>query len=159
MATAKKTKAKIKKPAVKRVPTAQLEKEAAASAAKKHNAVAAKPSSAAVSAGSNEGKARRGRPPGSGTKGKPGRKPGQKSAGRPASSEWLYIVRAAAKVDDMGLPASDAPATAIDVMGPFPSEEAAQAAAIEQIGTNTDLEVTLFKDYKRGRPEVKVRLV
>ena len=157
MATAKKSKKVVKKPTVKRVSTAQLATEAATAAAKKPNAIAAKPNSAAVSDGANEGK-RRGRPPGSSNKGKPGRKPGQKTAGRQASTEWLYIVRAAAKNDELGLPASDSP-TAVDVMGPFASEETAQAAAIEQIGTNTELEVTLFKDYKRGRPEVKVRLV
>jgi hypothetical protein len=154
MATAKKT--KIKKPAVKRVSTAQLAAEAAAKKSVKAGVETAK--SAVVSDGANAGKRKPGRPPGSG-KGKPGRKPGQKSAGRPAATEFLYIVRPVVKDDEMGLPTSNVPATAIDVVGPFPSEEAAQTAAIEQIGTNTGLEVTLFRDYKRGRPEVKVRLV
>lgn len=140
--------AKSKKVAVKKVPVAQL------AAAAKSAAASAAP--AALPPGATAPK-RRGRPPGStnkakGTKGK---------VGRPAATEFLYVLRPVNALDEMGLPVEGkAPEpVAVEVRGPFPSEAEAQEAAIAEIGTDSNLEVTLFRDYKRGRPEVKVRLV
>ena len=47
----------------------------------------------------------------------------------------------------------------IEVIGPFASEEAAMADALGVIGTQNDVTVTLYRDYRTGSVEVRTRLV
>lgn len=142
MATAKKS---VKKPA-------------------KKNAVKAKAVNATTAADTDTlrnlvaapvGTRRRGRPPGSVNKNK---KAGKKPAGRPAATKFLYSlspVGSDSGDDGLGLTAP----VKIEVVGPFPSEEDAMGEALGQIGTRPDIEVTLYRDYRKGRVEVKTRLV
>lgn len=92
----------------------------------------------------------RGRPPGSKSKAKRG-------AGRPAATQFLYSLAQPAPVDDMGLP-DNAPKK-VEVIGPFNSEDAAIADAMAAIGAQSDIVVTLYRDYRTGTVEVKTRLV
>ena len=130
--------ATTKKAAVKKAPAAKKTPTALPTAP----AVAAVTIMAAV-------KKARGRPAGSTNK-----KSGKKSAGRPAATRFLYSVEAAA--DELGL---DAGPSKVDVVGPFSTEDAAMADALATVGSQTDLTVTLYRDYRAGKVEVKTRLV
>jgi hypothetical protein len=147
MATSKKSAAKIKKPArkiAKKVPVVQ--------AAPAPAAVKEPKSDVPVDALGNIGKKRgRGRPPGSKSK------TAKRGAGRPAATQFLYSLAQPAPVDDMGLP-DNAPKK-VEVIGPFNSEDAAIADAMAAIGAQSDIVVTLYRDYRTGTVEVKTRLV
>lgn len=142
--------AKSKKPAAKKAAAKPVK------AAPGKTAVApTKPVEAEVLPTVTSGK-KRGRPAGSSNKST--RKASGKGPGRAAATEFLYILREPAQLDEMGIPDASEPVE-INVRGPFASEEAAQTAAIAEIGANANLEVTLFRDYKRGKPEFRVRLI
>lgn len=95
----------------------------------------------------------RGRPAGSTNKRK-----GKKSAGRPAATRFLYSLAPVHAVDDgLGLNADEP--QKVGVVGPFDSEQAAMADALASIGSRSDIEVTLYRDYRKGTVEVKTRLV
>lgn len=135
MATTKKTAAK-KSTAAKKAPTA---------VAKASEVFRTEPA-AVVAPAVKKG---RGRPAGSTNK-----KSGKKSAGRPAATRYLYSVEAAP--DELGL---DSGPSKVDVVGPFPSEADAMADALSSVGSNDALTVTLYRDYRAGKVEVKTRLV
>lgn len=84
-----------------------------------------------------------------------GRKKGK--AGRKAAQEFLYSIRSRPSSDD-GL--DDEPvATSFVYVGPFASEAEATSAALEEVGGKKDIEIVVFRDFRRGTPETKVRLV
>lgn len=99
-------------------------------------------------------KAKRGRPTGSTNK-----KSGKKGAarGRPAATRFLYSLSPIQAVDDLGLNADEP--QKVGVVGPFDSEQAAMTDALASIGSRSDIEVTLYRDYRKGTVEVKTRLV
>lgn len=143
MATAKSKKSTAKKQVKKTVVTPKAETAA--------------PSPASVATATiDETPKRRGRPPGSRNK-SGNRSTGKKSAGRPAATEFLYSLSSViVPTDDLGL---GSPVRTGSVIGPFPDEAAAIEAAMAEIGTQTDIQVTLYRDYRKGMIEVKTRLV
>lgn len=144
MATAKKSAAKNKKPARRIAKKAPVVPVSAPVTATPRSDVAA-------DAVGSVGKKRRGRPPGSKSKA------AKRGAGRPAATQFLYSLAQPAPVDDMGLP-DNAPKK-VEVIGPFNSEDAAIADAMAAIGAQSDIVVTLYRDYRTGTVEVKTRLV
>lgn len=98
---------------------------------------------------------RRGRPAGSTSRrGKKGK------AGRKAAQEFLYSIRKIEASDDLGLDADEPKAQTLNYVGPFASEQEATKAALADIqGADGDYAIILFRDFRRGKPETKVRLV
>lgn len=137
MATAKKSAAK---------------KKAAPKIAKKAPVVAAETPRSDAVAREPVAKKKRGRPAGSTNE-----KSGKKSAGRPAATRFLYSLAQVQALDELGL--GDEAPQKVEVIGPFGSEQSAMEDALASIGSRSDIEVTLYRDYRKGTVEVKTRLV
>ena len=154
MATAKKGAGKPAKKNVKKT------------VAKKSTPLVANPpatSAPAADAVADAGRRGPGRPKGSANK-KPGRKPGRKAGtpGRKPSTRFLYSIGPVSDSasDDLGLGGSTATPAKVSASVSFPTVDADIQNALGQIPpTRNDLEITLYRDYRTGRPEVKTRLV